>query len=268
MRWIVMVLAVGAFFTSNVGNAQDLDFDDIDKSELESLVSDFGSNFSHTTASGASSLGRIFGFEVGIVLGASKTPNIEDLSKEQDSAADAAALPYAGIEGQISIPFGLTVEANIIPETGDTDDIQFQNTGLGLKWTMTDGFLVLPLNLALKAAYTKTELSFVDTLDGANATIDIETTSFSAGLLASLNFMILEPYIGIGFIDIDGDLSVDGTGQIFDSAFTTSNTASAGTSGGTFTLGTELKLFIFKFGIEYSKIVDAERFVGKFAFYF
>ncbi|MCB0365020.1 MAG: hypothetical protein H6624_11880 [Bdellovibrionaceae bacterium] len=272
-HWLV-TLALALFLVPGISYGQDLDFDNIDKSDLENIIGDLSANFAHTTVSGGSALGAVFGFELGVVGGVTSTPGVDKLVKETDPNADSAALPHAGLLIQFSVPMGVTVEANLIPSFG-SEDFKFSNTGIGVKWTMTDSVLSLPFNLALKGNMTKTELKFETVINNAstgNIPVDskLEFSNTTMGLAAviSKNFLIFEPYFGFGFVNSDGDLRVDGTGSIFDTTLTTGQSAGAKNSGTHMFLGAELDLFFLKLGIEYAKIIDADRYTGKLAFSF
>ncbi|MCB0383920.1 MAG: hypothetical protein KDD43_00905 [Bdellovibrionales bacterium] len=273
LQWL-LALVLAFLVAPSASFGQDLDFDDIDKADLEKIIGDLSANFAHTTVSGASALGAVFGFEFGLIGGMTSTPGIDKLVKETDPNADSAALPHAGLLVQFSVPMGVTVEANLIPSFG-SDDFKFSNTGIGVKWTMTDSILSLPFNLALKGNITKTELTFKTVINNAstgNIPVDskLEFSNTSMGLAAviSKNILFFEPYFGFGFINSDGDLKVDGTGTIFDTTLTTGKSAGAKNSGTHMFLGADLDLFILKLGLEYSKIIDADRYSAKLAFSF
>ncbi|MCC7403620.1 MAG: hypothetical protein IT288_04400 [Bdellovibrionales bacterium] len=257
-----------------VTQAEDLNFNNIDKGDLEKVIGDLSSNFAHTTVSGASALGAVFGFEFGLVGGVSSTPGIDKLVKETDPNADAAGLPHAGLIAMFSVPFGVTVEANIIPSFG-SDEFKFSNTGIGVKWTMTDAVLSLPFSLAVKGTMTKTELDFETVINNAstgnipvNSKLNMSGTTTGLAAVISKNFLFFEPYFGLGMVSTDGDLKVTGTGTIFDTTLTTGQSAGAKNSGSHLFLGAELGLLFFKLGVEYSKLIDADRYTAKLSFYF
>lgn len=254
--------------------AADLNFDNIDESDLKKIIGDFSGNFVHTTVSGASSLGHIFGLEFGIAGGASTTPGINSLIKEQDPNANEGALIHGGLIAQVSIPFGLTFEASLIPSTGN-DELKISNTGIGLRWTMTDSIFSLPFHLALKAHSTKTTLDFATIINNSstggipvNSKINLNTSTSGLSLVLSKSLLIFEPYIGFGVLNSSGDMAVTGAGNIFDTTVTSSQAATSKTSGTQFFIGSELKLLILKLGVEYSKVIDVTRVTGKLALSF
>lgn len=266
--------ALALFIAPMTAGAQDLDFTDINEGDLEKIIGDFSANFTHTTVSGASALGDVFGFELGLVGGVTSTPGVDALIKETDPGASAAALPHAGLIAQLSVPYGVTFELDMIPSFG-SDDFKFSNTGLGVRWTMTDAILDLPFSLAVKGHMTKTDLEFETVINNAStggipvdSKLEFSSTTTGLAVIISKNFLLFEPYFGLGMISSDGDMGVNGTGSIFDTTLTTGQSAGAKSSGTHMFLGAELNLFFLKLGVEYSKIIDADRYTGKLSFYF
>lgn len=254
--------------------AQDIAFDELTSSDLEKIVDEMSANFAFTSVSGASSLGRLYGFEIGIIAGMTQTPEVEKLAKEQDPGADAEQIPHGMIFAALTVPFGITVEGGLIPEIG-SDDVKFKTMGLAGKWTITDLFFSdLPVTLAARAHITQTKLSFEQVLDNASTggpkdvNIAFDNTVIGTQLIASKNLGIVEPYVGIGFLQADGTLDAEGSYTIFGTGGTAKDKKSSSASGTQFLLGAELKLIFFKAGLEYSNHLGTDRLSGKLAFYF
>src|SRR6185437_8257330 len=114
LKSAMTTLAVAAMFFgigfSSVSRADTPVFENLTTDDYKNVVRDISSAWSYTSVSGASSLGRLFGFEVGLVAGGGDSPKIHDLSKQADSNLDISELPSAGVYGALSIPFGLTAE--------------------------------------------------------------------------------------------------------------------------------------------------------------
>lgn len=255
-------------------HAQTLKFDQIDQSDLDAISKDLTATFTHSTVSGASSLGDVFGFEIGLIGGTTKTPEIDKRVKEVDPGASAGQLPNAVLLGQISVPFGFTFEMTYFPAVG-SDSFKYSNTGLGIKWTVPDMVLDLPVDLAAKINYTTTNMSFKQTINNAStgnmpvdSTIESKNNILAYGVFVSKSFVIVEPYFGITFINGKSDLSVTGTGTIFDSAYTSGQSGSSTTTGTMMTLGVDFDLAILKLGAEYGSILGTSRFLGKLGFGF
>jgi hypothetical protein len=246
--------------------AQNLEFDDLSQEDLEDVMEEFSANFHHTSVSGAGSLGRLFGFEIGLIGGISKTPRIDALVKEQDASKDAEQIPHGRILGALTVPFGITAELGFVPKVGG-EDFKFDTYSLAAKWTVTDVFLTdLPVSLGVKGHLTQVNLDFKQPVSGVDTDVSVEDTITGLQFLVSKNFLIVEPYAGIGYLMADGKIDVAGSSTIFD--FTTSQSASTDSSGMQFLVGAELKLLVFKAGIEYSKQFDTDRYSMKLAVYF
>lgn len=262
------VLAV-TLFLSFQGRAQDLTFDNISESDLKDIVSDFSGVFAHTSGAGAGSLGSIFGFELGILAAGTQVDRIEKIVKREDPGADdLPMIPSGGLLGRVTVPFGLTIEALLVPEIGD-DDFKFQNTSVALLWTATDGLLsFLPFSLGTKIHYTQTDLKFQtpDPVTNTDVGAKFSNTIMGIQVLASQNLLFAEPYVGVGYLQADGDLSISGNNTFYN--FTTSTSASKSVSGPQFILGSEFKFLILKLGFEYAHAFDISRYAGKFTLYF
>lgn len=254
--------------------ASDFNFNNVNEADLKKIIGDFSGNFVHTSVSGASSLGSLFGFELGLAGGISTTPGLNSLIKKSDPLAEDARLIHGGIVAQISVPFGLTFEGSAIPSLGN-ETMKITTTNFGLRWTMTDTIFNLPFSLALKAHTSRTSLRFATVINNsstANLPVDskLELASSSNGLalVLSKELLIFEPYLGIGVLKSSGEFRILGSGNIFDSSLTTEQSASASTSGIHFFGGAEVKLFFLKAGLEYSKTIDVSRVTGKLALSF
>ncbi len=259
LNWIFLSI----FMMSTSVLAQDLALDNISEKDMEDIVSDFTSAFTHTSISGANTMGSIFGFEVGVIVGMASVDRIEKIAQREDPNSDVSGLPFGGLLGRLTVPFGITGEVLIIPEIGD-EDFKFSNKSLALMWTPTETLLsFLPLSLAIKGHYTKTNMDFKipDAVTaGSDADASFENTIMGLQVLASKSFIIVEPYAGLGFIMGDGNLKYSGSGTIFDTAVTAGESASKKVDGAQFLLGANLNLLFFKIGVEYSNQLDADRY--------
>ncbi len=245
-------------------HAQSIALENLDENDMRNLVRELSANFNHTSVSGASSLGTIFGFEVGLVGGMTKTPKIESLAHEADPGADAKQIPHGELIGMVTVPAGFTVEVGYIPKVGK-DDFKFSSYSLGLKWTPTDILLDWPVSVAGKFHLTKSSLEFANTIGGIPTNFDYENTITAFTLLVSKNFVLVEPYFGLSFLNTKGELDVTGSTNVFASG---GMSASASRSSTGWMLGAELKLLVFKMGLEYANLFDTSRYTAKLAFYF
>lgn len=247
--------------------ASDLEFTNIDKSDLDKVVEDLSATFMHTTVSPASALGNIFGIEVGLFAGANKTPGIQSLAKEVDASNDISAVPMASAFAAVSVPFGITAEVSVVPSF-DTDYFKLKSQGVALKWTLTEGLLVLPINLAVKVAHTSSTFSFDQTVGGNTSKIEYEGTSTQFLLMGGVNLLIVEPYLGIGTVSADGELKTTAGTNIFDSAFTASTSASSKPNSSIAMAGVNVSLLLIKLGLEYTHAFNSDRYLAKFSLKF
>ncbi len=247
--------------------AQDLPLQSIDSNDFGKIIEELSANFNHTSVSGAGTLGRIFGFEVGVVGGVTKTPELQKLARETDSSASADQLPHGEFLGVLTVPLGITAEVGLIPKVG-SDDFKFNTFSVAGKFTPTEIFLDLPLDLAIKAHVTKTNLEFKQTISTVPTTFEYENTIMGLTLFASKNFVLLEPYVGLGYLKAKGELSATGSTTVFDSTYTSGTSASESKSSTAFYLGSELKLLFFKLGLEYGHLFGTSSYTGKLSFFF
>ncbi|NUM89188.1 MAG: hypothetical protein HUU37_08290, partial [Bdellovibrionales bacterium] len=113
-------------------------FDAISADDYGSIVKDLSANFRYTTVSGASTLGKIFGFEFGVVAGRTDIPRIYQIVKRTDPNINLDDYFYHGnLLARVTVPFGLTLEAAAIP-TITAGDVKFSQYGAGALWTFSD----------------------------------------------------------------------------------------------------------------------------------
>lgn len=248
----------------NFARAQDFSFQNLSDEDFKKISRDLSADFMHTSVSGASTLGDLFGFEVGVVGGQTSTKEVDKYAKQGDPSASADTLPHGELIGMLSVPLALTVEMGLVPKVGN-DSFKFSSYSLGAKWTPSELFFDWPVSLALKTQVTKVDATFKDTINSVNTTFDYKNTMFGATVLVSKNFAIFEPYAGFGWMRASSDMSVSGSSTVFTGA---RQSASVSPSSTLFLVGTEVKLLMVKLGVEYTKAFDTSRFTGKLSFFF
>lgn len=252
-------------------------FDAIDQDDFNKISKEFGANAVHALVAPANPLGEIFGVEAGINAGATKTPEIEKLVKEQDSSVSIGAIPHANLFAAVSIPFGLTFELTYLP-SADLGDVSVGGNSQAIKWNF-DRILFpkIPiLNMALRVHRSNFNLDFDQTINNSStgnvdvsSTIDLDTTTWGAHLIAGANLFIFKPYAGFGYVSTKTELDVDAsTGTIFDTSFSSNQKESKSHSGTHYFVGSELDLLLLHIGIEYAKIMDIDRYTAKFSLAF
>ncbi len=266
---------LGYLLLSSPLYAGDLQLDNLSQQDVDNVSEEFSANFVHSTVSGASSLGKVFGFEVGVVGRMTDTPKLGALVKEQSASADVGSIYDAGLMAQVSIPFGVTAELIYLPEMS-LADISANRTSMGVKWTLTDSLLPIPfMNIAVRAHYSTAELKYSDVINNSstgntdvNSEIGVKTSSYGANVSVSFSLLVVEPYAGIGYVSSDTDINVNASGGTNIFSFTSAQSASSSSSGLHYFVGAQANLLFFKVGAEYSNVYGVDRVSGKLTFGF
>jgi hypothetical protein len=263
-KWTLLTLIL---LSAGFAQAQEIPLQNITESEFKDVVGELSTNFLHTTVSGAGTLGSVWGFEVGLVGGITKTPDIDALAKRGDPSVSVDQLPNAALVGAVTVPLAITVEASLLPKIG-SDKFKYNTFSLAAKWSPSELFFDLPVDFAVKALMTKTGLTFKDTINGVDTTFDYDDTQWGLEFLVSKNFAIVEPYFVLGMVSSKGTMDVTGSTTVFANSYTTDQSASVKQSGVMWALGAQLKLTVLHFGVEYMRMFGATRYTGKLSLAF
>jgi hypothetical protein len=237
------------------------EFTNIDSSDLKSIIKELGNNFTYTPVSGASTLGSIFGFKVGLIAGTTSTPEIANLSGSGES------IPHAAILGRISIPFGLTFGLNYVPST-KLGDATIGVTGIEAQWTISEGLLVIPFDLALRGTYSTASFGFSQTISSVDTDVSSKITSTSLAIIAGLDLVVVKPYAGIGTVNVNGNLDIDSSTSFFNGDLAGETDASETVSGTQLLMGVDFSLLIMDLGVEFAQQLGSNRYTAKVAFGF
>lgn len=258
----LFIFAAFLVFGSKFAFAQ-TSFSNLSQTDVDNIAKEFSSNSMLHSVMPPSSMGDVWGFQVGITAGITQTPDIEALVKENAPSAEVGAAPHAGILAAVTVPYGITAELNWLPEY-KSEDVTYKQGGLGIKWTITDVIeTVVPVNIAVRAFGSKSDFSFRQTATGP--TIDVQYEGKVSGLQVMVSpklVPIIEPYAGFGLLKAEGDLNASATG-IFDVASATS--LSSKPTSSQLIVGIELAIPIFRLGLEYSTAFDTSNLTAKFA---
>jgi hypothetical protein len=248
--------------------------DQLSQSDVNAISKEFASNFTHTILAPASSLGKIWGLEFGLMAGATQTPEIDRVSKIYDSTSKISALPTAGFIGGVTIPFGISAELNMIP-TVKTSSLSLRNMSYALKWELTSFAPLAPFNLALRVHGNNGELSYANVINNASTSNqDVLTTvawknkSTGYNIEISKKLLFIEPYVGYGKVNSITDIGLSGSTSVSIFSFSSASAYQASNSGNHFFAGLNLNLFILKIGGEYAQIMGNKKVMGKLSFYF
>ncbi|MCB0378525.1 MAG: hypothetical protein KDD33_08540, partial [Bdellovibrionales bacterium] len=217
------------------------------------------------------SLGKVFGVEAAIIAGAVESPGISQISKQYDPNSDIAALPHAWLLAGISVPFGVSIELNFLPSV-DVQDIKMSHNSLAVKWSITDQFFAgLPFDWSIRSYYTKSELSYRQTIVNGSfpgsitSDVGFENTMVGGDSMIGIDFGIVEPYAGVGFVNTKGELRASAVTatpySIFDDGV--SQSLSSKQNSARLIAGMTLHLTALKVGVEYSRLFGVNRVSAK-----
>lgn len=251
----LMLFATSAF-------AQDIQFDNLSKSDVENVSREFAATFSHTGVSAPETDG-LWGVEVGVIAGQSKSPDLKDvIDASGGKGSDFKNLYHAGVMARAHFPFDIFAELTILPER-DFDDVTVSNKSFELGWN-AGGFFNLPLDLAVAVNRTNSEISFKQEISNVDNKIDLETITTMYWIGVSKTFLFVTPYLKIGRAKTDADLK--STVSVLQGS--TDTKISSDPSGGYLALGANLQFAFFKLGAEFSQIMDVKRTSAKISFDF
>lgn len=259
-----LILLVGLFVIClyNSANAAAPNFNNLSEGQINGVLKDFASSMYPTTVSGASSLGKLFGFELGVEVGAAESPNVDALTTEK-----VDKFPKAAFMGIVSVPFGLGAEVAILPVK--VGDFEYNYYSVGARWTITDAFSFIPFfDLKLRAQVSNGEMKFKDQIAGVPTDVTFDHKSFAYNLTIGKKILFIEPYLGFGHISGKNSLTSSGTVSIFNVSVPVTAHQDVKLSDNYYYLGAQLHLFILNLGLEWAKVYDNKVITGKLSFGF
>lgn len=243
-------------------------FNNLSKDDVKDVSKEFGANFAHTSVAAPETDG-LWGVEVGVVGGTSKSPNFSDVVEASGGKGDDfKSIYHAGLMARAHFPFDLFAEVTYLPEQ-EISDVKVNSKSFGVGWNL-GGFFSLPFDLAVGADYGNGEVNFHQEQNGStpesDITLETKTTVYWAGV--SKTFGFFTPYVKVGSSRIEGDLTAKGTASILNYQVSATAKENVALSGGFFSVGANLQFFFVKLGIEGSQIQDTRRVSGKLSFDF
>lgn len=261
---LVLALALMLSVTSQAATPT---FSNITAKEFDEMSKELSANFLHHTVQGAAPLGQVFGFELGLIAGQTAVPHISDIVK-RSGGADFPNLYHAGLFGVLTAPLGITGEIAITPKMS-VSDLDLEKMSLAAKLSLnTDLLQMIPFNLAFRAFMSNAKFSYKQNNGGVAGTIENKNNSTGIQLLASPALPFIEPYAGIGYVTAKNDLSLSGTGNIFDTNYTSSKSADVSLNSTQYIVGVTGNLLLMNLGLEYSSAFGASTYTAKLAFGF
>jgi len=239
----------------------------ISQSDYGNIVKDFSADAMFTTVSPASSLGKLWGGEIGVLAGITKTPRIQTIVRSADSTAkNVDKFPHGDIMAALTIPWGFTLEGVAFPRI-KISTVNYESYGGAAKWTFSDLISEdFPIPMAFRAFYTQSRIAYTQPASTGSAVslnVDFKDSIYGGQFLASYKLLFAEPYMGIGWTKAVGDITVAGSTTIFATSFTSSQTASDTENAFHYFAGFNLQFGFFVMGAEYERAYATNSVTGK-----
>ena len=257
--------------------AASLNFNNLSQSDFNNIAREFSANDNLNDVMPASSLGAVFGLELSVGAGLTKSPNTNASVQSSSPGTDASKLPHASILGAVSFPMGITGEFSLLP-TEKLNGMKAQQFGGALKWTITDIFMQnLPLNIAVRGFITDSQYSFDNTINNSSTSFQpVKTTLSYTGQVSGYHllvspkfpFKLIEPYVGYGMAFERGSIAMNGStaGVLFSDS--SSQSGSASDRSTELLVGINAKLAYFVIGAEYVRCFSTDTYSAKLGFRF
>ncbi|MES3037445.1 MAG: DUF6588 family protein [Bdellovibrionota bacterium] len=249
LQILVTLLSLLTFSSVSYGawSFTSLTQDDVDK-----LMKEMAANTAFHSVLPPSSLGDVWGFELGLAAGGTSSPFVDELAKRADMSTNVSTIVHGGILGAVSIPYGVTFEAMMLPAT-ESGDVKYSQSSFGIKWTFTNVFMTeLPVNMAVRGFSAKSELDWKQT-QGTTQFVATNSNEISGyQFLISPKLWVVEPYFGIGMANAKGSLTQNG--NVPTPIFADGSTSKSSTSSSMqYILGLDTQLLFFGAGLEFEK---------------
>ncbi|MFH1727047.1 MAG: hypothetical protein ABIA04_01335 [Pseudomonadota bacterium] len=277
-KFIVFALVFAFSFT-----LQAVEFQSFTTSQAESILKGANATFAMRPLNGASSKGKVFGFEIGVATNATESTIFKALPGGESLPGFLPAPQLYAAFGIPVIDVGLELQGFYLPTVAG---IGFYNFGGNVFWSAKKLLDMIPimgyvpfLNLAPRFTFSNFNLGVEQTtsasISGVSASgsydSKISGTTWGFNLSLSGKFppagpISIEPYTGIGFLSRNGEADALVAASISSTPVISTITES----------GTDLHFFAglqFCFAMvaltgEYDKIFDQNSFSGKVSFKF
>ena len=251
-------LALGFVFATSALQSQAFggvtpNFTNLDQAQTTAVLKTFGANFTFRPIDTASNYGKNFGIAVGIGGGVTSGTAITDAT-----GLPVSQIPNANIILGLQLPRGFAVEVGFLPKLS-LSGLNFNSWGGDLKWNVGAGLgRSLPVELAARVMYSNTSMSYTQTVTTpapATDTLSLSTHSFGVNVSASKRLILLEPFVGLGWMSQSGTLSNTGNIPLFNTSLTNASSYNSSNSGLWAYGGLQLKLLILNITAEYDSMM-------------
>ncbi len=290
-KYCLITLSILLF--SIISKADGLSLINVSEKDAFAVMKDFSSLGQFTTVNSAAGHGKLFGFDFGIVGGVGEYEETKKVLKNVPGGEEPpfGYAPFGWLSGSVTIPLGLTFEANYLPGI-DIKDVEIDSFGIGLKWTLTDVIkLPIPLSIAGKVYYSQFGVDYkgsssiptgIAALPLIPANYSGSMSSKMTGLEAMVGFNklpIFKPYLSLGFLMAENELStgVDQNNPLFTALLPAQRSAVLSLTDNKYKdkpdsiyyrLGAQVKLLTFQWSLEFQRSFNNNRLATKFAFGF
>lgn len=206
----------------------------------------------------ASSLGKYFGIEAGAIAGVTRSPNINRATTE-----DIDAVPHVFILGSLHLPMGIGVDTLSLKTS--VEDFTVSYFSGGIKWTLTDSLIKIPLDIRARMQYVTTSLNFVQRINDVPIDVEYKSKGIAYNATISKKLIILEPYVGIGYYKSKSDILASAETTVFDVTVSEQERLGIPTNTTYYFGGINFDFFLFQVAGEYMKAFDVDRYSAKFS---
>lgn len=234
------------------------------KGEVRDVAKEVSYDLHHTSVAAPETNG-LWGVEVGLVAGRTKSPHLADrVDDAGGKGSDFKNIYGGGAIARVHVPFDLFAELSLLPSY-TASDLEVQSRGVGVGWNL-GGFFSWPIDVAVGADFTRSKLNFDQTISNVDSTIKLSNKTRTVWVGVSKTFVFVTPYAKVGSFAMDSDVKQDGSSTLFN--YTTSSTQNVTASGAFGAIGVDVQLLLFRLGVEASRAAGVAKGSAKFSFAF
>jgi hypothetical protein len=224
----------------------------LDSDQVDAVFKDFGTSFVFRPLEPASEYGKITGFSFGVIGTLSSS---SDIRNNISGTSGLSYMPNAQIYLGMQLPKGFAVEFGFFPSL-TIGGFKGHSVGGDVKWTLNDSKMGgrMPFNLAIRAMYTASGLSYGQTVSGVSDTITYSASNYGGNLSISKKILFIEPYVGIGYVGTNNTLSNTGTVTLYQQSVSLTDSFSDSNGGTWFYAGVQVWFLVPAVTVEYDNM--------------
>lgn len=220
----------------------------LNRAQSDAVIKDFSNAIVFRAVEPPSANGKIWGFGLGLLVGASTAGDLNS-ALGLTGSNEVSALPAADIVATLQAPYGIAWEIGFLPRMS-LRNFAIRRTAFNVKWTFTEIMRPerVPFDAAVRLGYGKNEFSYEQVVSSVNDRITFESEALRLEAGMSKKFLVFEPYIALGVLYIDSVLSNTASAPLYN--FTASQSYSHSKSSVLFNIGTEVRLVFLTLGAQ------------------